>query len=370
MKIGLISFHNAANHGASLQAYALERFLELNNFDCEYIDYQNETRRQSYDMRFLIRKSILEKRFVDAVKYAIGMPLLSLRKRSFSSFYKKYVKYSTKTYYTPKELKETNEIYDVFITGSDQIWNPHHNGDDVSYLLGFVNDDKLKISYSSSLSVTSIPAKLEKDYKNCLNAIKYLSTRELSGVKLIKELTGRDAKLVLDPVFLLSKEEWSKIITTPKISYRFVFSDTNRPNQITNFVKQTGFPISTVKHHKLSRYTTSADFLNPKVKVEYTLSPSRYIQDILESEIVLSASFHCTSFAIIMNRPFVCFLTGDEGKDERLMTLLSHFGLKDRIFNNMMTLEDVNKPIDWHYVNTVLDEKRKDSIAFLLNSLK
>ena len=370
MKIGLLSFHNAANHGASLQAYALERFLEINGYNCEYIDYQNEMRRRSYDMGYMIKRSLIEKRLIDALKYILGAPLLSLRKKSFSAFYKKYLKYSEKTYYTPEQLKETNDAYDIFISGSDQIWNPHHNGRDISYLLSFVKDSKQTISYSSSLSVVSIPKSLEADYIRCLKKIRHLSTREISGVKLIKEITGRDAKLVLDPVFLLRKDDWLNILRGNKYAYKFVFSDTNRANQISQFVKCTGYPLGKIKHHKLSRYTTILDFLSPQVKVEYTLSPLDYVQNILESELVLSASFHCTSFAIIMNTPFVCFLTGDEGKDERLKSLLYNFGLENRIFTNKMTMEDVLKPIDWHYVNTVLNEKRKDSIAFLLNSLK
>ena len=370
MKIGLISFHNAANHGASLQAYALEKFLELNGFNCEYIDYQNEMRRRSYDMGYMIKSSLIERRYKDMLKYILGAPLLSLRNKSFSIFYKKFLKYSEKTYYTPEQLQETNEVYDVFISGSDQIWNPHHNGNDVSYLLSFVKDNKPTISYSSSLSVISIPNDLKADYIRCLNKICHLSTREMSGVKLINELTGRDAKLVLDPVFLLGKEDWLDILKKNVYNYRFVFSDTNRADQISQFVKYTGYPLAQIKHHKLSRYTTLSDFLNPKVKVEYTLSPLEYVQNILESELVLSASFHCTAFAIIMNTPFVCFLTNDEGKDERLKSLLSHFGLEDRIFTDKMTTDDVMKPIDWQNVNSLLNNKRKDSMEFLLNSLK
>ena len=369
MKIGIISFHNAANHGASLQAYALEKFLEINGYYCEYIDYQNEMRRRSYDMGYMIKKSLSEKKMIDAVKYILGAPLLSLRKKSFSTFYKKYLKYSTKTYFAPEQLLETNDIYDVFISGSDQIWNPHHNGGDVSFLLDFVKDNKRKIAYSSSLSVTSIPKELEQDYIRCLNRINYLSTREKSGVDLIRTLTGREAHLVLDPVFLLRKEDWLNVLKPRKVGRQFVFSDTNRASQISDFVKSTGYPLSRMRHHKLSRYTTLSDFLNPKVKVEYTLSPLGYVQSILESELVLSASFHCTSMAIILNTPFVCFLTGDEGKDERLKSLLSHFGLEDRIYTTTMTLEDVQKPINWNSVNAAIEKKREDSMAFLLESL-
>ena len=92
MKVALLSFHNAANYGASLQAYALERYLLGNGIDCEYINYVNETRKHMYSISFLILDSLRKKRFSAAVKYAIGSPFLNLRKTRFSRFYKKYLK--------------------------------------------------------------------------------------------------------------------------------------------------------------------------------------------------------------------------------------------------------------------------------------
>lgn len=370
MKIGIISFHNAANHGASLQAYALLKFIEDNGYDCEYIDYQNEFRRKNYDMGFLIVSSLRERHIMEAIKYSLGAPFLAIRKKAFSNFYNEHVKYSKRVYYSPEELSISNKDYDVFISGSDQIWNPHHNGADVSYLLDFVNNNKKKISYSSSLSITTVPENLREKYIQCLSSIQFLSTRELSGVELIKQLTGRTAKLVLDPVFLLDRNDWIKFACRKKYGYNFVFSDTNRPDQILRFVSSTRYPLSKIKHHKLSRYTTLKDFVNPKVKVEYTLSPTGYIQNILEADLVLSASFHCTCFSIILNTPFVCFLTGDNGKDERLKTLLTHFGLTDRIYTDHMTIDDINKKIEWDNVNSILHKKRKDSIDFLINAIK
>lgn len=371
MKIGLLSFHNAANYGAALQTYALERFLEDHGYDCEYIDYQNERRRHGYDMGFQIKDSIRRRHYISAVKYMVGAPFLNARKRYFTRFYKQFVRYSAKTYLSSESLMEANSLYDCFVTGSDQIWNPEHNGADLNFLLDFVTDNSKKMSYSSSLSVKEIPQELQDGYKHCFEGFRYLSTREPSGAELIKELTSRDAKIVLDPVFLIKAEDWKKLMDTlPSPKRRpYLFSYTNREDQMAKFLR-TGYDMSHLCHYKLSRFTTVSDFINPKVKVKYIMSPIGFLQNITGAEMVVSASFHCISFCIILNKPFVCFLTGDEGKDERLKTLLSTFGLMERIYSDTMTEEDVLRSIDFESINRILEEKRRDSMSYLLSSLK
>lgn len=369
MKIGLLSFHNAANYGAGLQAYALQKYLEDRGYDCEYIDYQNEFRRGAYDMNFQIKMEIKKGNIPAIIKLLVGKPLLKARNVKFKKFYKEFVRYSPQTFYNIQELKGTNSIYNKFIVGSDQVWNPKNNGNDISYLLDFVKDKDKTISYSSSFGVSKVPEFIRNDYTKCFNQIKHLSSRESSGVKMIKELTGRDAKLVLDPVFLLTREQWQEIIEKDFRHERFIFSYTNRASQYKDFVTTTGYSLEGVKNYKLSRYTTPIDFLNPSVRVKYSMSPTEFLHCVNDSELVVSASFHCVSLSIILNTPFVCFLTGDDGKDERLKTLLTHFGLMDRVFSKSMTIEDVHKSIDWSYVNEVLEKKRNDSIEYLLNAI-
>lgn len=369
MKIGLLSFHTAANFGAALQAYALQDFLESKGFDVEYLDYQNHYRRMVYDMPYRIKVCIRNGKIIDALTFALGLPIMNIRKRKFVKFSQKYLHISSKTFYTPQELKASNCLYNKFIVGSDQVWNPRNNGRDISYLLDFVEDKSKTISYSSSFGILEVPDFLREDYARCLSQIQYLSTREQSGVNIIKEITGRDAKLVLDPVFLLTKEQWKILAYDSPEDGEFLFSYTNRKDQMANFLKTTGYDISSMKHHKLSRYTTIRDFINPLIKVKYDMSPIEFLSNISGAKLVISASFHCISLSIILNRPFICFLTGDDGKDERLKTLLTHFGLWDRVYRKDMALEDVLRPIDWDNVNRLLEEKRRESISFLLNSL-
>ena len=193
MKIALMSFHNAANYGASMQAYALEKFLLDNGVDCEYINYVNDTRRHMYSMPFLIMDSLRKKKFSAAVKYAVGSPFLNLRKSRFNRFYKKYLKQTKKVYRSSQEASELNDLYDFFIIGSDQVWALENNGGDMAFLLDFVEDDRKKISYSSSFGLAEIEDKYREQYTKCLSRFHALAVRETVGQKINKELTGRDA---------------------------------------------------------------------------------------------------------------------------------------------------------------------------------
>ena len=222
MKVALLTFHNALNYGAALQAYASQKAIQDLGVECEIIDYVNEHRKNAYNM-FEHAKENLKKRNIGAfAKYLVGAPFMSSRRKKFVDFYNAKLQCTDRQFTSSEEAKELNGLYDKFIVGSDQVWNYNHNGADFSYLLNFVEDDNLKISYSSSFGVTSIPDELKDEYIKNLSKIKYLSTREEFGVTLIKDLIGRKAELVLDPVFLLDKNQWLSLCNKSNNKEKYV----------------------------------------------------------------------------------------------------------------------------------------------------
>ncbi len=367
MKIALLTFHNAANYGAALQAYALQHYLNCKGYETEYIDYQNDMRRSAYDMRFHIRLCIKKHQWLAAIKFLLGAPFMQLRKKKFSHFYKQ-LHCTKKSYYNHRQLNEIADSYDKYVVGSDQVWNPHNNGHDTAFLLSFVQNNQKKVSYSSSFGISSVPEDMKDDYKRYLSDFAHLSSREKLGCQLIKDLTGRDATHVLDPVFLLDFKEWSKCICkTAKDD--FIFCYTNRENQLTDFFKTTRYKLNGSKIYKLTRHVKLTDFVSPTVRVKYTMSPEVFLQSIRDSKLVITASFHCLALAIIFEKQFVCFVTGDQGKDERVVGLLNSLGLSDRIYTPEMTLEDVNSPIDYDKVNERKEKLLKISTDYLSGSL-
>ena len=137
MKLGLLTFHTAANYGAALQAYAFEKFLTDKGYDCEYINYVNASRAHEYSMSWHIYDCLRRGKLASAVAYLVGSPFMTLRKMRFDRFYKKNLRQTEKVYRNSKEAEELNDKYDFFVIGSDQVWNPICNGDDAAFLLDF-----------------------------------------------------------------------------------------------------------------------------------------------------------------------------------------------------------------------------------------
>ena len=100
------------------------------------------------------------------------------------------------------------------------------------------------------------------------------------------------------------------------------------------------------------------------------MSPSKFLSVVRDAELIISASFHCVSMAIIMNKPFVAILTGNRGKDERVTNILNLLDLNNRIYRENMTEEDIKQPINFEYVNRRIDELKLLSYDYLINTLK
>ncbi len=366
-KVALISFHNAYNYGACLQAYALQEAVKEMGVDCEYINYINSHRAEVYDMPTRIKKACKEKDIKTLFKNICGIPFANKRGKKFDEFYQRYLKKTDTVYHSVQEANVLENQYDKFISGSDQIWNDEHNGNDSAYFLDFVGDSTKKIAYSSSFGMAEIPKEQGKRYAELLNNISCLSTREKHGVKMIKKLTGRKAHLVLDPVFLLDGKDWKKFVKEENRTEKYTFYYMNARFNLNDFSLVTGFQDE--EKHILSSSVKPKDFLKRGQKVTFAMSPQEFIQQIYGAELVVTTSFHCLAFSVLLHKPFVAILSGDEGRDERLLNLLEITGLESRIFSDNMTLEDVNRSIDYEEVEKRLEPYRRYSRKFLQTAI-
>ena len=337
--------------------------------ECEIIDYENEYRKFAHSMGSHAIKELREKHLYLASRYCAGSLIMRRRRKRFIDFYDEHLCLTSMRFSSSKEAETLNSEYDKFIVGSDQVWNYENNGNDFAYLLDFVHDDGKKVSYSSSFGLITIPDGLRNKYIDLLVRIKHLSTRESYGVQLIEDLTGRRAELVLDPVFLLNKKQWLSVCGDLQKKEKYVLCYTNRPNQWSDFLNQTRYSIEKLRVYKMTRHLTIKDLVNPSVKVKYSISPMEFISNIACAELVVTASFHCIGLSILLNVPFVAVLTGDQGKDERVLNILRITGLEKRILNSTMTLDDVNEPIDFGQVESRVEYHREKSMDFLRHAL-
>jgi len=366
MKVGLITYHNALNYGAALQAYATQRAICNLGHECIVIDYVNTARSRKYNMISLIREKMKQGDIRAVAKMAAGSIFVAGRKKTFKKFYSNNLVKTKTEYHSSEELMKLNDEFDLFLAGSDQIWNPENNGADMAFLLDFVKDMEKTASYASSFGLSEIPDELKDIYKDKLNKIRFLSVRELKGVELVEKLTNRHAELVLDPVFLLSKEDWEDLCKDEnKYSEPFIFEYTNRPGQLEQALKAISYDAKGVKVRKISRYVNINDIFDKNKIIDYSISPKRFAANIRDAQLVVTASFHGTALAIILEKPFISVLTGDTGKDSRIESLLEIAGLRNRIVSDKTSANEILPAVDFAAAKKLLGIHLSNSLTFL-----
>lgn len=367
-KCGITTITFGTNYGNRLQNYALQKVLKNMNIDSETIQYEpkyldvvknDNSIFQKIDKNLKIGlKSIFRKIYKRVNKKQFEIKE-NKRNDEFEEFKEKYIKFSKNNYKYGDNLNKINNDYDFFITGSDQVWNPGYEGSNEFYYLSFSNQNKT-IAYAPSFGVSEIPKEKENFYAKMLKNIKYLSVREERGKEIIKELTGRDAKVVLDPTLLLDKEEWMKISKKFETNSKYVATyflgilTSSKRKEIEKFARK--------KHLKIINIYDRND-----INSEFC-GPSEFLGILANAEYIFTDSFHGTVFSIIFNKPFTVWERYDGFKtasmSSRIESILKMLNLEkcQKIINK----ED----IDFNNVKEVLKLKRDESLKFLQNSIQ
>lgn len=285
MKVATITYSNAQNYGAMLQAYALSSYL--NAFcKCDVIDYR------TFDSRWFKPRKEIKDIVVSAVQISQGKRRVS----RFEQFRKKYLPLTT-ICECRDDLKKLNNEYDCFITGSDQVWNCSHGANE-NFFLTFADKDKKKVAYAASFGSSSIPKEYAEAVSSYLKEISYISIREKSGAVLVERLIGNKPPVVVDPVFLKDAAEWKQIATTVEMKkpYVFVYS-TQKSANLNQAVKDF------TEKNRIKIVSTHAI---PGVHcfVRKDIGPLEFLGYIMNAEYVISTSFHATAFSIIFEKDF------------------------------------------------------------------
>ena len=211
MIIKTITCHDVYNLGASLQAYALQTYLLRQGHEVEIIDYKPDYLSGHFKL-WGVYNPVFDKPFIRQLYLLAKLPgrLLALRrKKAFDDFTKKYL-HLTRRFHSNEELKKEPPMADAYIAGSDQIWNTvFKNGRDPAFYLEFAPKDNLRLSYAASLATKEIAEEYRPFVTQMLKNLDYVSVRESSSLSILQSLGRNDAEAVCDPVFLLSKEQWS-----------------------------------------------------------------------------------------------------------------------------------------------------------------
>lgn len=360
MKKGLIiSLYDNNNYGNRLQNYALQNVLS--EF-CDIKTYNNV----KYDKEtMLIKRSYTKINFGMAIKKCLSKIKHKILKENknrvlikgerldnFIEFSNKYIK-----------LTENKDNYDYYIIGSDQVWNPDFARSYNTNFALFVNSNSKVISYAASFGINQIPEECKVIYRKGLNNISNISVREETGAKIVKDLIGKDALVVVDPTMLLTSEEWRRMENKPKNIEGKKYIFTYFLGKISE--KRKIFLEKTAKENNLE-IINMMQITEPET---YVAGPSEFLSYIDNASIVFTDSFHACIFSIVFKRPFYILNREDNMKNmsSRLDTLLSKFKLEDRKLNSYE--DKVSFDIDYSYTDKILEEERKKSDEFLRKAL-
>lgn len=393
VKIGLITSHRIPNHGSFLQAWSLCEYLKEQGYDIEIIDYiypnlyhlndvqHNEIKRDTDTSTKLkkFKRYMIDRWFVCNRKRGYELiiyKLINLVMRISNKLYFRQLKLSDRSYISSSELKKSNLDYDILLSGSDQIWNPRFAGNDDTFFLQFGCAKIKRVAYSSSFGISTIETEYKQKYAKWLNTYSNIATREKSGTEIVKDLTGRDAVHVLDPVMLFNKKKWSEILEYaqfPKeekapyiVSYclDYVFKGVvdYADKIMQNIANAKGLKCETLYKSNLS---------NEAVRIhKETIHPFEFVKTIMQADFALVSSFHGLAFCILFHTPFLVIKDSKDNNDSRLSDLLTTFNLTDRV---LIVGEEFNptliKDIDWRRVDEIYKKLECDSKQYLNNAL-
>lgn len=372
MKIGTLTFHNAANYGAVLQAYALPTAVRELGYDCEVIDYRHPFISKDTDIEWpcdLRKRYGWAKGNIKAInRWRLGWYNKNNRYVQYSLFIRKYLPKSKKAYRSSAELASSN--YDVIIFGSDQIWNESlTNGLSSEYFGDFVSvsSKTAKIAYAASNGRDYIPDELRTKVEPWLKTFSALGIREKGLAEFIHREYSLQTETVIDPVLLLDKETWNGLeCRLPNNihpgQYIFVYTFDEQP--VYNFARKlsqlTGLQIV------LLRWCGKNERFNDMVQLSES-SPAEFLSLIHNAAYVCTSSFHGTAFSVIFEKEFYCYSPNNFGsRTDNLMNLL---GIQDhKIIDNPNA--ELRCPLDYKEITDKLVELRLSSIRFLQDALE
>jgi len=275
--------------------------------------------------------------------------LLLLRNAVRISKFKDFENLHIQTRFDFPYFKDVVDEYDFFVVGSDQVWNPGYN---LPYeLLNFVPREK-KISYAASIGKTAIPAEKKESFKRGISDFNYISVREESAIKVIKNLTGRDAILLVDPVLLLTADEWLTVAQKPtwfkeRYSSGYV---------LTYYLSKIPPPSCRALAEKLD--LPVINLLNTDNYNHFTVGPAEFIWLFAHASFIFTNSFHGMAYSTLFKHPFIIDRLRNRN-DTRIFSFLKLFDLGDR-FNPADPME-----IDFTRRNEILPVERARSFKFL-----
>ncbi len=351
-KVAIITTHHEPNYGNKLQNYALQTVIER-------LGYKVETINDARSWQDLISLWAQKKNIIHALIPYRRQPK-HVKYTKFFFWSKRYIRYSKVNIHTDADFRGgLADMYDYFVVGSDQIWNPEWQMFSNEFGFATFARKEQKVAYAPSFGVSQMLPERVEEYKQWLQNWKALSCREDEGAAIIKDLTGLTVPVVLDPTLLLTRADWNKIAAKRLVKepYMVVYAIGGMKEQYRAYIRQQ----AQEKHLQI---------INLSEEKYFTLGPDEFVSIIEYASLMITDSFHGAAFAIqyhipitIINRTLV---TGELDKLSRIITLFRYVGEEYTDFNKVF---NEYHHINWHRADENINRHRRLSLCYLQNNL-
>lgn len=374
-RIAVINRTNFKNYGSVLQCFALCEAIKQLGYESEIV-WVNGGISDHYDIRFrkifssmltlLVNPGLLNelKRNIKSINATV---ISEETDRLFNQFVNNYI---NRSFYTTRQLTRIarSNYYDVFICGSDQIWNPHSLYLDPLLFLQFAPKNK-RIAYAPSLGCEEIPAHNKKKLSRYVKSISYVSIRETKGAMLLHDLIGVNYPVVCDPTLLLDSNFWNNYTEDNRKNNYVLCYFLNVPSeivqkQIEEFAGQNNKTMILL-NSKFDAMTCS------KLKILYPdCGPCEFLGYVKNADYIFTDSYHGMLFSIIFKKNFASIERDykEYNQSSRQISILEELGLRER-YGKYFT-EQMKNQISYSDVYKKLGYFRQKSIEYLKNSIE
>lgn len=356
--VALITLHRSANYGSVLQALATQVVLERMGYDVAVVDYyapRNSVPEMLRGLRH--KKPLFEKNPLALLAArAILLPSYLKRRRTFDRFITLNLRLSGRTYRSNEELAQDPPKADLYVTGSDQVWNSEWNGGiDEALFLAFTQEGAPRISFSASFGKAGLDDGEAGRTRELLARYGGITVREDTGVEIVRGL-GLDATQVLDPTLFMTPEDWRPWVSgrRPRSEYILMYNiNHNAPLDrfVQRLARKTGLPVYYISYQLHDCFKRG--------RMRCCVPVEDFLSLIAGARYVVCDSFHCAAFSVNFNREFA--IVPPKRFGTRLESFMRVVGLEDRIVGE----EDIgifDRPIDWGSANARLDAERARSL--------
>lgn len=367
MKISFITCHNIKNYGSVLQTYATQTLLENMGHEINVIDYRRPGTDDDEILETRMKLSRLSRIPIARTVFRLILtPSVNRTIQVFGGFLERYIHLTERIYRSNEELSENIPEADLYITGSDQVWNSHINkGIEYPYFLAFTPENARRIAFSASFGLNELPDHEKAETKRLLQRYEAISVRESNALPILEDLGIRDGKHVLDPTFMLPRKQWLELAdysAVPQEPYVLVYqlrANSQFDKYVLDFSKEKKIRIVRINYYYHNAIKNKGCITCP--------TPNEVIGLIDRADYVLTDSFHATAFSIMLHKKFKTILpdyfTG------RIHSILQKVGMQERILTSFEDFDSIDEDVDYDRVDSVLDGEREETYSWLSDAI-